>query len=91
MGAGKRRLLRQFLVESLLLALGGGLAGLVLAYQATAALSRAALPLVESIGIERFTVDGRALGSTLVVTLATALFFGLVSAFATRNWTSRET
>jgi putative ABC transport system permease protein len=82
MGAGRLRLLRQFFIESLLLSLGGGLAGLLVAYEATAALSRAALPLVESIGIERFTVNGRAVGFTVVVALATALLFGLVSALA---------
>ncbi len=82
MGAGRLRLLRQFFIESLLLSLGGGLAGLLLAYQATAALSRSALPLVESIGIDRFAVNGRAVGFTLAVSLATAIFFGLISVVA---------
>ncbi len=83
MGAGRWRLVRQFVMEGLLLALAAGAAGLVLAYQATAALSRAAGPILQSVGVERFEISRPVLGFTLVVSLGTALAFGLVSTLAT--------
>lgn len=82
-GAGRWRLIRQFLTESLLLASAGAGLGLLLA----APLARACLALSE--GNEPLLVDpridGRALLFTAVATVLTALLFGLAPALrATR-------
>lgn len=78
LGAGKRRILAQLLTESVLLSLGGGALGLLLAVWGTASL--ATLP---SLGIPRLVsagVDLRALAFTLTVSIVTGLFFGLAPA-----------
>ena len=78
MGASRARLFRQFLTESLLLAALGSSMGLVLALWGVDFL----LSLVPQ-SVPRFaevTVDGRALGFTLVVAVLTGLAFGLVPA-----------
>ncbi|HKC85790.1 MAG TPA: ABC transporter permease [Blastocatellia bacterium] len=79
LGAGRLRLLRQFLTENLLLAaLGGGL-GLALAFcslDALIALSPDNVP-----GLAKATIDGRVLGFTLALSLLTTLLFGLVPAW----------
>ncbi len=82
-GASRWRIGRQLLVEGVLLALAGGVAGIVLAAVALQAL-RAALPEVllatqpnvDEIGIDRVT-----LAYTLAVALVTSVVFGLVPAW----------
>ena len=78
LGAGKSRILRQLLTESVLLSLAGGILGLVLAVWGTAALVN--LP---SLGIPRLAsagVDWRALAFTLAVSVFTGILFGLAPA-----------
>jgi putative ABC transport system permease protein len=78
LGAGRGGLVRQFLVESLLLAVTGGALGLLLAWWALrilVALGEDRLPRVEEIGI-----DWRSIAFTAAVTLATGVAFGLVPA-----------
>jgi len=73
--AGHRRLLRQFLVESLLLALAGGGLGLLLAFwgvRGIVALNADSLPRAETIGI-----DGAVVAFALGISLLTGLLFGL--------------
>jgi predicted permease len=78
LGAGRTRIVRQLLTESLLLAGLGGLAGLLLAKLAVKALVRLApaqLPRLDLIDI-----DGRILAFTLCISLLTGLLFGLAPA-----------
>ncbi|HEX7772906.1 MAG TPA: ABC transporter permease [Pyrinomonadaceae bacterium] len=79
LGAGRWRLMRQLLTESLLLSLAGGAAAIVLAFWATSLLvsfKPENLPRVAEIG-----VDGRVLGFALGVSVLTGLIFGLVPAW----------
>jgi putative ABC transport system permease protein len=79
LGAGRMRLIRQLLIESALLALAGGAAGFWLGVWACRGLS-ALLPQIEQITQGGFTLDARVFGFTLVVSLVTALLFGLAPA-----------
>jgi len=76
LGAGRRRLMRQLLTESGVLAMAGAALGLGLAYAITnyvAHQDQLALPLLNEV-----RVDVAALGWTLAITLVTTLLFGLV-------------
>ena len=79
-GAGRGRLARQLLTESLVLsALGGGL-GVAFAYAAVDYVRRVenlSIPLLKTV-----TIDTGALGIALGVTVLTALLFGLAPAIA---------
>lgn len=80
LGAVRLRLLRQYLVESLTLAAAGGLAGLFLSYWLSQAIQyfvRADL----NLGDFHLLIDGRILGFTLMVSLVSALLFGLAPAW----------
>jgi len=84
LGAGRWRLVRQFLTESLLLALAGGLAGLALGASLLKALV-GSVPASESLAHLKTELDGRVLLFAVAVTLLTALLFGLAPALrATR-------
>jgi predicted permease len=76
LGAGRARLVRQLLTESLVLSGMGAVFGLGFAYAVTTYLSHQtsiALPLLASI-----RVGTAALTWTLLITIATAIIFGLV-------------
>jgi putative ABC transport system permease protein len=78
LGAGRLRLLRQMLTESLLLAALGGGFGLLLAYggaRALVALKPSNLPRLDQVG-----VDGRVLGFTMATSILVGLVFGLIPA-----------
>jgi predicted permease len=82
-GAGRFRLIRQLLTESLLLAMIGGAAGLFLARLFTRALLNY-LP-EQTRGALDVTPDARVLGFTLAISVLTGLLFGLAPAWqATR-------
>jgi predicted permease len=75
LGAGRGRLVRQLLTESLVLSGIGAIFGLLLAFLTTFYLAHQgsiALPLLSSV-----RVDGAALAWTLFITIATAVIFGL--------------
>jgi predicted permease len=77
-GAGRGRVVRQLLTESVVLALAGGIAGLAIARWGTQAVLAAVpggLPRMENI-----SVDGWVLAFTLGVSLLTGIIFGLVPA-----------
>jgi putative ABC transport system permease protein len=78
-GAGRIRLIRQLLTESLVLAGGAGLLGVFVTWLALTALQQAApagLPRLDQIGI-----DGRVLLFVAGSVIVTALIFGLAPAF----------
>ena len=77
-GANRRDIIRQLLVESALLALSSGLCGALLAHWLTLTL-RSALPVIQQIGLP-VGVDGRILCLTLLGSLGSVLLFGLVPA-----------
>jgi len=78
LGAGRARLVRQLLTESLLLAITGGALGLLLAYwglRSLIAIAPADVPRLNEIGI-----DWRVLVFTAVVSLLTGVLFGIAPA-----------
>lgn len=79
LGAGRWRLIRQLLIETLVLFAMGTAGGVGLAFMATNALEAVRLPVDRSPVIE-ITPDGRALLVSLGVSLFTALVFGLAPA-----------
>ncbi|HEX7779327.1 MAG TPA: FtsX-like permease family protein, partial [Vicinamibacterales bacterium] len=79
-GASRWRLVRQFLTESVLLALAGGTAGVLVAWLAVRAF-RAAPPPAGALPIALdFALDERVLVFSLVVSVLTGLLFGLAPA-----------
>ncbi|MBZ5545717.1 MAG: ABC transporter permease [Acidobacteriia bacterium] len=84
MGASRRRLIRQLLTESVLLALGGAAVGFVLAAVAAHAISSFELPLPFPVVFD-FNVDLRVLAFTAGLSILTGILFGLAPALrATR-------
>ena len=77
-GAGRGRLIRQWLTESLLLSLLGGFAGIVVAYWAKTALL-GFLPAGYSVNLHA-PMDLRVLGFALFASIVTGLLFGLAPA-----------
>jgi predicted permease len=77
LGAGALRLARASLIESVLLAIGGGVLGAAIAFGALAFLLGLApqLPRIDAIAL-----DWRALAATLVVTMVAGCLLGLVPA-----------
>jgi putative ABC transport system permease protein len=94
LGAGRARMIRQLLTESVLLAVLGGGAGIVLAawgVDALPAINPSSLPRAEAIQIDLPVLLG-----TLALSLATGILFGLVPAWhlvrsETRSDALRET
>jgi putative ABC transport system permease protein len=83
LGAGRTRMIQQALTEGLLLAVAGGLAGLLLARWGVAALVALAPPDLPRV--QEVSPDGRMLLITLAVSLLTGIFVGLLPAItATR-------
>ncbi len=79
LGASRRRLLRQFLTESLVLAALGGLLGVALGFFGLRVLASVALPLPVDVRFD-LAPDYRVLLFVLTLTAATGLLFGLVPA-----------
>lgn len=83
LGAGRGRLIRQLMTESLLLAIGGGVLGIALGEVALVIAKRYGpntIPHLQEVGLN-FSVIAYAMG----LTLSTGLFFGLLPALgATR-------
>jgi putative ABC transport system permease protein len=78
LGAGRARLLRQLLTESLLLGIAGGMAGLGLGWAIISLFSRAksfALPQFNAIEL-----NGTVLGFTFALAVVTGILFGVAPA-----------
>ncbi len=90
LGAGRRRLIRQLLTESLLLSSLGGVGGVLLANWmvelARFFLPHSHLPLGFAI-----SMDGRVLLATMLLTLVTGVIFGLAPAWQTSRPQLNET
>ncbi len=80
LGASRRRLLRQLMTESALLAMAGAAVGIVLA----GLLSRLVAPLIpeDLYRVGEASIDGTVLLFSLGLTVATLLLFGLAPALA---------
>ena len=79
LGASRGRVARQLLTESVVLGLGGGLLGLLLAYagvQAIHALGQRSVPRLEAVGIEPL-----ALLYTFIISTVSGMLFGLAAAW----------
>ena len=89
MGAGRTRLIRQLLTESILLSLAGGILGLLLAWASLGPLlniSAGSLPLAFTIGLNRSV-----LLFTILVSVITGLVFGIAPALRATRLDLRET
>src|SRR5215813_7510347 len=81
-GANRRRIVRQLMVESLLIALAGGALGLILTEYAVAVFSGIEVPGDLPIKFS-FALDYRVLAFTLTASILSAILFGLVPALQT--------
>ena len=79
LGAGQGRLIRQMLTESMMLALAGGAAAMVLAYWLARVIARFQPPLPIDLGLD-IAPDWRVLLFTLLIACVAGIAFGLVPA-----------
>jgi putative ABC transport system permease protein len=79
LGAGKNRLIRQLLTESVLLSIIGGATGFLGAWWAVAFMSRSLPP--NSLPVSEITVDANVLWFTLAAAVATGILFGIAPAW----------
>ncbi len=89
LGASRFRLVRQMLVESLVLAIAGGVLGLILASWTMAVLSRVAhetVPRMSGVGI-----NGKILTFNLAVSVLTGILFGVLPALRSSRTDLNET
>jgi putative ABC transport system permease protein len=80
LGAGRGRLIRQLLTESVLLASLGAVAGLALAWSGTRLLVNLSPTILPRAG--EITIDGRVLGFTALIAVLTGVLFGLAPSIA---------
>ena len=89
LGARRMRLVRQFLTESVLLSILGGVVGLAISYGGLIVL-KSFIP--ENISQAReIAIDLKVLGFTLLVSLATGIIFGLAPAIQAVRFNQIET
>src|SRR5215475_9986424 len=82
LGAGRRRIIRQLLTESVVLSLAGGALGIVLGFigiRALLSVNTAELPRVGENG-SIVGIDWRVMLFTLIVSVGTGILFGLIPA-----------
>ena len=89
LGAGRGRLIRQLLTDSLVLSIAGAAIGLLFAWAATYYLARQtqmALPLLSTV-----RVDGAALAWTVLIAVTVAAIFGIAPALRVSGSNLQET
>src|SRR5258706_1974049 len=89
LGGGRKRLIRQLLTESLVLAVAGGVIGLLFAFAAVRFLVTVTvsdIPLADQVGL-----NIQVLIFTLVITVLTGTLFGLIPAWQTTKVDLNET
>ncbi len=81
-GAGRARIVRQLLTESVMLSLAGGVLGLAAGYAGMRAILSVSPGNIPRIGLHGANValDWRVLGFTLAISILTGVLFGLVPA-----------
>jgi len=89
MGAGRRRLARQLLTESAVLAVAGGLPGLLVAWLGVRALVAALPPDMPRLGA--IGIDGYVLTAAMGLSVVTGLLFGVVPALRAARGDLEET
>lgn len=83
LGAARIRIIRQLLVESLILSILGGVAGLLIAIWGLRSLL--ALAPQDLLHVNHVSIDLRVLGFTALIAVLTSLLFGLAPALQTSN------
>ena len=89
LGASRFRLVRQMMVESLLLAVAGGVLGLVLASWTISVLAKVAhetVPRMTGLGL-----NGKVFGFNLAISLLTGILFGVLPALRSSRTDLQET
>ena len=81
-GAGRGALVRQLVLENLLLALAGGLAGILLAYSTTDFFNAIPIPTDVPVSLKA-AIDQRVLLFTLAASILSTFLFGLAPALQT--------
>jgi putative ABC transport system permease protein len=79
LGAGRDRLIRQFLTESLILSLAGGTLGVLAAAWATTAIETAGATLLPTLG--HIEIDTTVLVFTAAMSVLTGVIFGIIPAW----------
>ena len=88
LGADRSRIVRQFLTESVVLSLGGGLLGVVLGRWVLSTIvtfAASSLPRADNV-----RVDSLVLGFVLVLTIVTGIVFGMIPAMRASQTDLRE-
>ena len=83
LGATRRRMIRQFLTESITFSLVGGALGLLIAYWGANALVAMFPPTIENLSIPRIQnlpIDAWVIGFAILASLVTGVLFGLAPA-----------
>jgi predicted permease len=83
LGAGRRRLMRQLVTESVIVAVAGGALGLLVAWLSVDLLVGFVGRFTPRIG--QVAIDGSVLGFAFVASIATGILFGMAPALSTKR------
>jgi putative ABC transport system permease protein len=89
LGAGRDRLVRQFLTESLLLSLAGGTLGVLAAVWGTTLIEASAAKFLPMLG--HIEIDTKVLVFTAVISVVTGVVFGIIPAWRASRPNLNET